>query len=373
MPTTRKPIRLLPYKHTSGLFLRDGEYIADIKPDSGGRTIRKLGSDRDRAFKLFDALLAELGDITGDNPLLATFLVETFLPTQLRLRSYAFSKTCVRGVVRFLDATQPSLRLREVGPHHVERLRAFYSERAHAPRTLNMYAQKLSQALNLAVDLGILDANPVARVKPLTVDNRRTRFLSMDDFVRIVHAARDTDARDLLLVVGLSGLRPSNVRLLVVREVDGAVLRIPGDKMKNKRQGIVPVSGYVADKLATLSEGKEPGALLFPARGFSDRPKSMRNLSRSYHSLVGRLAGLEWSTLYDLRHFFASQLAKQGANEQQIGRLLCHVGQSVTSRYVHHDIEDLRHFVDDLSERFVAVAGVPVLSAVVSDRDRVTI
>ena len=56
---------------------------------------------------------------------------------------------------------------------------------------------------------------------------------------------------------------------------------------------------------------------------------------------------------YDLRHFFASQLAKQGANEQQIGRLLCHVSSSVTSRYVHQDIEDLRPFVEELSERFL--------------------
>jgi site-specific recombinase XerD len=66
---------------------------------------------------------------------------------------------------------------------------------------------------------------------------------------------------------------------------------------------------------------------------------------------------MEWSTLYDLRHFFASQLAKHGATEQQIGRLLCHVGQTVTSRYVHQDIEDLRHFVEEHSERVRTALG----------------
>jgi len=73
---------------------------------------------------------------------------------------------------------------------------------------------------------------------------------------------------------------------------------------------------------------------------------------------VRRLDGLDWSTLYDLRHFFVSQLAKHGATEQQIGRLLCHVGQSVTSRYVHHDIEDLRPFVDELGERVITKPAV---------------
>ena len=95
--------------------------------------------------------------------------------------------------------------------------------------------------------------------------------------------------------------------------------------------------------------------------GRNGPPKSIDNLSRSYRNIVRRLAALEWSSLYDLRHFFASQLAKQGANEQQIGRLLCHVGQTVTSPYVHQDIEDLRHFVDELAERYLAAAGLPSL------------
>jgi site-specific recombinase XerD len=57
-----------------------------------------------------------------------------------------------------------------------------------------------------------------------------------------------------------------------------------------------------------------------------------------------------------LRHFFASQLAKHGATEQRIGRLLCHIGQGVTGRYVHRDIDDLRRSVDRLSD-WVASAG----------------
>jgi len=80
-------------------------------------------------------------------------------------------------------------------------------------------------------------------------------------------------------------------------------------------------------------------------------------LSGSFGSILRGLYGLEWSRLYDLRHFFASQLAKHGATEQQIGRLLCHVGQTVTSRYVHQDIEDLRHFVEEHGERVRAALG----------------
>ena len=92
--------------------------------------------------------------------------------------------------------------------------------------------QKLKQALNYAVDIGLLELSPITRVKRLPVDNRRVKFLSLDDFRRILHEARNTDAYDLFLTIGLTGLRPSNVRLLSVDEVDGDIIRIPPEKMK---------------------------------------------------------------------------------------------------------------------------------------------
>jgi integrase len=212
-----------------------------------------------------------------------------------------------------------------------------------------MLTQKFKQALNYAVDVGILAANPISRVKQLRVDNRRVRALSLDDFHRFLHEARNTHSHDLFLTVGLTGLRPSNVRLLTSDEVDGDIIRIPPEKMKNGRWGIIPISSTVQG----LLQAREASPYFFPARGRHDRAKSLDNLSRSYRSIARRVEGVEWSTLYDLRHFFASQLAKQGVTEQQIGRLLCHVGQSVTSRYVHHDIDDLRPHVERLSDRLL--------------------
>jgi integrase len=353
---TRQHIRLLNHRRTSGLFLRDGEYLADVKPDDGGRVIRKLGADRNRAEQRFDALLLELNEATTDaeRPRVADFLLATFLPTQRRLKSYDSSERSVRGVLRFLHATEADLRLPDVGPHHVERLRAFYAEQGHAPRTVNMFTQKLKQGLNHAVDLGLLAANPLARVKLLRVDNRRVRFLSLRDFACILNAASGTHACDVFLTIGLTGLRPSNVRLLSADEVDGDMIRIPPGKMKGGRWGEVPVSTFARRVLA----GREPKPLYFPARGHTDRPKGLRNVQRAFTSASSR-AGIEWSTLYDLRHFFASHLAKHGATETQIGRLLCHVGTSVTSRYVHHDIEDLRSLVEEHGERVRVALGRP--------------
>jgi integrase len=350
---TREPVLLIPHhSRMSGLFRKEGQFIADIKPDGGKRTVRLLGTDREQALRRYDELMTELSH--HENPELAPYLWGTFLPSQRVLKDYAYAERCIRMVTRYLDARAPGLRLREVKRLHVDGLREHYSH--CSPRTINMYTQKMKQALNYAVDVGLLSTNPIARVKMLPVDNRRMRFIVMDDFIRILHEARNTDAHDLFVVGGVTGLRPSNVRLLSKDEVDGDIIRIPGEKMKNGRWGIIPASQEV---ISLLSQ-RDPAPYYFPARHTTDTPKSMENLSRSFRTVIRRLDGLEWSTLYDLRHFFASQLAKQGANEQQIGRLLCHVSGSVTSRYVHQDIEDLRGFVDELGRRYVAARGAQV-------------
>lgn len=282
MRAARRTIIKLDYRRSSGLFRRDGEYIADIQPDAGGRIIRKLGSDQGRARKLFWDVVDE-AENGGENPRFADFLTRSFLPSQEPLKSYAYSEKCVGWLLRFLSAEGPDLRLRDVNRSHVERLRLFY---AHlAPQTRNHMTQKLKQALSYAVDTGFLDANPVARVKQLPVDNRRTQFLSMDDVVRILEAACNTDAHDLFLVISLTGLRPSNVRLLTADEAQDNMLRIPPAKMKNSRWGEIPISAAAREVLAENT----PRPLYFPARGATDRPKSIDNLSRSYRSIVRRL------------------------------------------------------------------------------------
>ncbi len=81
MQAKRRTIVKLDYRRSSGLFTRGKEYIADIQPNSGGRIIRKLGADRDRAMVLFNEVVDEVEN-GGENPLLADFLTRSFLPSQ---------------------------------------------------------------------------------------------------------------------------------------------------------------------------------------------------------------------------------------------------------------------------------------------------
>jgi integrase len=347
--SSRQTVRILPHRAISGLFrTQQGEYVADIKPDNGARVRRNFGTDRERALILFDALLRDMetARLRHENPLLTEFLRDTFWQTQRRLKSASYSEKQIAAIVRFLEARFPKLRLRNVNRLHVDALRDFY--RDWKPVTLNHVVQKFKQALNVAVDATLLDANPLARVKMLPCRDRRPDALDMGDFSAIIRESDHTDLQRVFLVAGLTGLRIGNVLSLERGEVVGDTIQIAPEKTKSGRWYVVPVSATVRSLLAAI----EPNPLYFPCRSNPTKPKEHHNVWRTWKAVCRRVGILD-ARIHDLRHLFGSELARLGATEQQIGRLLCHVGQSVTSRYVHQDVEDLRPFVERLSVLFV--------------------
>ena len=125
---TRELIWPLPHRHKSGLFLAPGEYVADIKPEDGGRIIRRFGKDRGHALRLFTELLEERKrqEQKRENPALLTFLRETFRPAQSDLKSLRFARKRIDAVCCFLEAEQPGLRIQDVRKHHGDALLDFH-------------------------------------------------------------------------------------------------------------------------------------------------------------------------------------------------------------------------------------------------------
>ncbi len=114
-------------------------------------------------------------------------------------------------------------------------------------------AGEFSQGGDVGIDLGVLAGSPLRGMKRLRVDNRPTRVLRMEDFASVLTAAGNTDAYQLLLAMELTGMRPPNVRLLAVGEVEGKSIRIPPETMKGVRRCILPVCSYAAELLAACS------------------------------------------------------------------------------------------------------------------------
>lgn len=76
--------------------------------------------------------------------------------------------------------------------------------------------------------------------------------------------------------------------------------------MQGPTQALIPASSCAQGG----PRARDAAPFCFPAHGRHDRRKSLDNLSRSYRTVARRVDGAEWSTLDDLRHFFASHLAR---------------------------------------------------------------
>jgi hypothetical protein len=171
-----------------------------------------------------------------------------------------------------------------------------------------------------------------------------------DDIARLIDAACDGPYRlvdrALYAAAAMSGLRKGECLGLRWRDVDFAGGRIRvrtqlarGDVERAPKSGEgrpVPMAGTVA---AALLDLRDASAWTRPDNFVFADPSSGRRLAwtptRRRYLLALKDAGLErFSRFHDLRHSFASALAKAGRPERQIQEWCGHSSPTVTRRYM---------------------------------------
>ena len=147
-------------------------------------------------------------------------------------------------------------------------------------------------------------------------------------------AARDRAA--LLLLYG-AGLRISEALALTGEAVDGRdVLRILGKGGKEREVPLLTqIRAALEDYLRKLPFPLEPSELIF--RGQKGRPLSPRVLQRRIEYMRLALGLDETATPHALRHAFATDLLRSGADLRSIQELLGHASLSTTQGYTQVD------------------------------------
>jgi len=175
-----------------------------------------------------------------------------------------------------------------------------------------------------------------AEVYPFTLEELRA--LHAD----IVAKIEDRDAADLVLVLGLTGLRWGELSALRVRDVQMvpyAALRVSrsrpdGQAVRTVTKGgtdrTVPLVADVADVVAPLLEGRAPDAPLFPNR--AGQMRLLSNWKRSTHwdkNSRGR-------RVHDLRHTAATLWLTSGVDAKTVQNWLGHSTAKLTlDTYAH--------------------------------------
>lgn len=272
--------------------------------------------------------------------------------------------------VNYLLSRFPDLkskRLPDINAWLVEKWRANRLKQVKAA-TVNRELVTLKAALSKAVEWGLLEVNPLAKVKPSKVDHvGRVRFLDASEERRLrealdareerhrlerdranawraqrgykllpdLRAAPFVDHLKPLALLSLNtGLRRGELFNLERKHIhlERALLTVAGDTEGNKtaKARHVPLNREARAVLWDWITHRQPVGLLFPG----PTGKRLDNISTAWERLR-RSAKLDDFRWHDLRHTFASKLVMAGVDLNAVRELLGHASLDMTLRYAH--------------------------------------
>ena len=205
-----------------------------------------------------------------------------------------------------------------------------------APATINRYRSTIQAVLTWAQKRRLMPKgwlNPVRETELLPVDNSRVRFLSSDEYQRLLASAKVSYWKKLHVLIKLAvttGARKGTLLGLRWKDLDLGARRAFVERTKNGEPFVLVLQGDVADELKSLRRGARDDDLVFCGRS----PGKPMNIEKAYYNALER-AGIEGAVFHTLRHTHASWLARQGQPLLAIADSLGHKSLAMTQRYAH--------------------------------------
>ncbi len=219
-----------------------------------------------------------------------------------------------------------------VTPAILEQAMTDLSARHYAPQTIVHYMKFLRHVFRWAIGRNLIEKSPFASLKLPTVRAGKTRFLSIEEEVRLSQAIGqpyDTWIR-LAILTGLRkseqfGLRWSDI------DLDRGLITLP--HTKSGAVQYVHLMEEAKQILRSLIAGNT-SVWVFPSKNPDMHLDPDNFYGRVYMTALenARLEGVTWHTL---RHTFASRLAMNGQAPSTIAALLRHSGTDLVARYAH--------------------------------------
>jgi integrase len=227
--------------------------------------------------------------------------------------------------------------------------------KAGTPGLANRVQALVSKIFSFALDCALIENHPAARLKKRAPDNVHSRVLDDHELRLFWNRITPVSPRvgTALKLALLTGLRASEVagihksEILHLDDPDQAALLIPGERVKNKRPHLVPLSPLSRDLvLEAMKLAGEGADYLFPGRNVADNNSTDRHalakaMGRFAEALPANLPGAKtWKAdapaPHDLRRTAATRLSWLGVSKEDRDAVLNHISNDVGSR--HYDM-----------------------------------
>lgn len=216
-----------------------------------------------------------------------------------------------------------------------------------APVQANRLVAALRRFFGWVVERGLLEASPMASLRPPATEAHRDRVLS-DEELRAIWLAADEIGypfgRAIQLMI-LTGQRRAEVLEAEWREFDleRGLWTIPRERSKNGGSHLIPLAPVAVKLLLALPRIGPTPRLVFTTTGSSPFSGVSKAFSRLSEIAAGRMSEghhLEPWRLHDLRRTFATGCARLGVPLHVVEKCLNHVSGSfggIVAVYQRHD------------------------------------
>ena len=249
--------------------------------------------------------------------------------------------------------------LSEISPLDLEKLKTKLMVQGFAHATVKHVLVLVRQIINKAIAWDMWSGeNPIKKVKLPTLNNRRERFLTIDEAGNVLKALQVISplVHDITLLSLHTGMRAGEMFSLKWSHIDKENGLIHIADPKNKRSRKAFMTSTIKDMFASYEVGK-PEDFVFQ----STRGKKIKEVSHTFDRVVKDLKINEGIkdprqkvVFHTLRHTFASWLAIQGTPILTIKELMGHQTLAMTERYSHLSPDHKKQAVEGIENYFAA-------------------
>jgi integrase len=269
--------------------------------------------------------------------LMAEYLEHSKASKRSYKRDITSSKRLIRNFGKYpLDQILPSM----IETYRTKRQKEpSYRAIKTAPATINREMALLKTVLNRAVDDGLLDRNPMKKIKMMKENNARDRVLTPEEFHKLF-VCSPPHLRPIIFLAYNTAMCITEILTLTWDRVDLKKREITlRDEDTKKRPRKVPMSDIVLAMFRSL-----PRSLIHP-QVFLRHGNPVKSIREAFNAAVKR-TGLDALWFHDLRHSAITNMRKAGVPDRVIMTISGHKTLWMLHRYDKIDMDDMLEAVN---------------------------